>query len=222
MRTTHYSFFYSLLFFTSVNGSFGQQNTNVSICGGGGYTRWVDVVRNVTFYDASGNVIDNVQIKSIGSGASIKLQSKFLIQYKSLQIGIGCGLQQDFITYYSTESEIAGIVEIDTTFVINDIFELEYYIIGGFNLFEVENWSGNLNLNIGSFYLHSDYNTDEINRKIFTAVECELNYLIMENWSLQINPKYEYEFLSLDVPLQSNPNWSIHNVSATIGLRKSF
>ena len=222
MRATHHSFFYSLLFLASVNGSFGQQNLYLSLCGGGGYTRWVDVVRNVTFYDASGNVIDNVQVKSVGSGPSVKLQSKILFQFKNLQIGLGGGLQRDFFSYYSTESEISGLIEIDTTFMINDIYELEYYLIGGFNLFKSEQWSGNLNLNIGSYYLHSDYKSEEIKRKLNTGVECELNYFIIETWALQINPKYEYEFLSLDEPLEGNPNWSIHNVSATIGLRKTF
>ena len=222
MRTTQYTFFYLLLFFAPFNRIYGQQNFVWSICGGGGYTRWVDVVKNVTFYDASGNVIDNVQVKSVGSGPSVKLQSKILYQMNGLQIGLGVGFQRDLFNYYNTESEISGLIEIDTTYISNAIYELEYYLIGGFNLFKTEFWSGNLNLNVGSYFLHSDYQNEDIKRKINTGVECELNYLIIENWALQINPKYEYEFLSLDEPLRANPNWSIHNISASIGLCKTF
>lgn len=222
MKATRNSIFYLLLCLVSVNGSYGQQDLNVSLCTGGGYTRWVDVVRNVTFYDASGNVIDNVQVKSVGSGPSVKLQSKILFQFKDLQIGIGGGFQRDFFSYYSTESEISGLIEIDTTYITNEIYELEYYLIGGFNLFKSEHWSGNLNLNFGTYYLHSNYTGADIKRKINTGVECELNYFMIESWALQINPKYEYEFLSLDEPLQGNPNWSIHNVSASLGLCKTF
>jgi len=198
MRTTRHSLFYSLLFLASIKASFGQQDLHISISGGGGYTRWVDVVRNVTFYDASGNVIDNVQVKSVGSGPSVNLQSKILFQFKDLQIGLGGALQRDFFSYYRTESEISGLIEIDTTYINNTIYELQYYLIGGFNLFKSEQWSGNLNLNFGSYYLHSDYKSADIKRKINTGVECELNYFMIESWALQIIPKYEYEFLSLD------------------------
>ena len=222
MKTTHFLIFNALFYIANINTCVAQNDLAFSIIGGGGYTRWVDVLKNVTFYDASGNVIENTQVKTVGSGPSLKVQTKVLIHFDDFQFGIGGGLQRDLFDYYKTESDIAGLVEIDTTPIINTIFELEYYFIAGFNLFETEQWSGSMNFNIGSYYLHSDYEKEEIKRKLHTGVECELNYLFVESLALQINPKYEYVFLSLDEPLKSNPNWSIHNVSAMVGLCKIF
>lgn len=69
-------------------------------------------------------------MKSVGSGPSVKLQSKILYQMNGLQIGLGVGFQRDLFNYYNTESEISGLIEIDTTYISNAIYELEYYLIG--------------------------------------------------------------------------------------------
>lgn len=222
MKTTRFYIFKTFLYIATINTGIGQNDITLSIIGGGGYASWVDVIKNVTFYDASGNVIENTQVKTVGNGPSAKVQSKILMHLNDFQFGVGCGFQRDFFDFYKTESDIAGLVEIDTTPILNNIYELEYYFIAGFNLFESGQWSGSLNFNIGSYYLHSDYENQEIKRKLHTGVECELNYLFVESLALQINPKYEYVFLSLDEPLKSNPNWSIHNVSAMVGLCKKF